>query len=720
MALSGQIYNFVAYIWLLNTRSMGPTRRLANNAGTASARPLNYPLNERSTAGLLSLVTKLNAPQREAVRHANGPLLVLAGAGSGKTRVIIEKISHLIKSGAYAPEQIAAITFTNKAAKEMLARLPKKRKQQSLPWISTFHTLGLRILRRNARDLGYKSGFSIIDSRDSEAILADLLRKESAQQQDIVRTVQYKISNWKSELVFANKKSPPPDNDPHTSLAWACYPEYCDTLVAFNCVDFDDLIVRPIQLLQNNPDILKRWHEEIQYLLIDEYQDTNSAQYELVKLLVGEQERFTVVGDDDQSIYAWRGAKPENLMRLQADFPTLKVVKLEQNYRSMGTILKAANTLIANNPHIFAKNLWSEHGPGDALKVYRAKTEHDEVEHVSNDILHQRMVRGNRYGDYAILFRSNHQARLFETALRERNIPYVLSGGRSFFDYGEIKDLVCYLRAAANPSDDNAILRIINTPRRAIGANTIKNLVAVAADRGLSLVDAAEDDECMALLSQRAATNVRDFFSWLTTVHQRTETDSPLYLAKQIIADVSYRDWVEKIADSEGDMARKNDNLDELLRWIERIEHNTPDAHLSDAIASLTLFDILDRQDDDTELDSVALMTLHAAKGLEFPHVYMVGFEENILPHRSSIEDDTIEEERRLAYVGITRAQKTLNLSFAASRQRYGETHDCDPSRFLDELPADDLHWEGQAVEHVRDEQKAAATLSSLREMLQS
>lgn len=665
-------------------------------------------------------MTKLNPPQREAVRHASGPLLVLAGAGSGKTRVIIEKITHLIKSDAYPAEKIAAITFTNKAAREMSARLPKKNQAGSQPWISTFHTLGLRILRRDARKLGYKPGFSIIDARDSEAILADLLRKETVQQQDIVRAVQYKISNWKSELLLPNKKAPAPDNDPHTVLAWACYPEYCDTLLAYNTVDFDDLIARPIQLLRDQPGVLEYWHNEILYLLIDEYQDTNSAQYELVKLLVGERRRFTVVGDDDQSIYAWRGAKPENLMRLQNDFPDLKVVKLEQNYRSMGLILKAANTLIAKNPHLFSKKLWSEHGPGDKLNIYRAKSEHDEVEYVTNQIMHQRLVRGNRFGDYAILFRSNHQARLFETALRERNIPYVLSGGKSFFDYGEIKDLVCYLRAAANPSDDNAILRIINTPRRAIGASTIKNLVAAAGERGISLCEAAENSDCMASLSQRAANNVQDFFSWLASVHQRTETDSPLYLAKLIIGDVGYRDWVEKIADGEGDMARKNDNLDELLRWLERIEHNSPDANLSDAIASLTLFDILDRQDDDEDLDCVSLMTLHAAKGLEFPHVYLVGFEENILPHRTSIEEDSVEEERRLAYVGITRAQKTLSISFATHRQRYGETVDCDPSRFLDELPSEDLQWEGSVVTHTRDEQKAAQTLSSLRAMLES
>ena len=665
-------------------------------------------------------MTKLNPPQREAVRHASGPLLVLAGAGSGKTRVIIEKITHLIKSDAYPAEKIAAITFTNKAAKEMLARLPRKRQAETPPWISTFHTLGLRILRRDARKLGYKPGFSIIDARDSEAILADLLRKETVQQQDIVRAVQYRISNWKSELVKPDKKAQPPDNDPHTVLAWACYPEYCDTLVTYNSVDFDDLISRPIQLLSDYPEVLEHWRNQIQYLLIDEYQDTNSAQYELVKLLVGERKRFTVVGDDDQSIYAWRGAKPENLMRLQADFPDLKVVKLEQNYRSMGLILKAANKLIANNSHIFSKKLWSEHGPGDKLNVYRAKSEHDEVEYVTNQIMHQRLVRGNRFGDYAILFRSNHQARLFETALRERNIPYILSGGKSFFDYGEIKDLVCYLRAVANPSDDNAILRIINTPRRAIGASTIKSLVTAAGVRGLSLREAAEDPECMAVLSQRAANNVTEFFSWLSAIHERTESDSPLYLAKLIIDDVGYRDWVERIADGEGDMARKNDNLDELLRWLERIEHNTPDANLSDAIASLTLFDILDRQDDDNDLDCVSLMTLHAAKGLEFPHVYLVGFEENILPHRTSIDEDTIEEERRLAYVGITRAQKTLGISFAAQRQRYGETVDCDPSRFLDELPADDLLWAGGKAEHSRDEQKAAQTLSSLRAMLES
>lgn len=665
-------------------------------------------------------MTKLNPPQREAVRHADGPLLVLAGAGSGKTRVIIEKITYLIKTGSYAPNKIAAITFTNKAAKEMLGRLPKKGKKQELPWISTFHTLGLRILRRNARQLGYKPGFSIIDGRDSTAILADLLRRETVQQQDIVRAVQHKISSWKSDLIRPNKKSPPPDTDPQTVLAWSCYPEYCDTLIAYNTVDFDDLISRPIQLLTEHPDLLAQWQDEIQYLMIDEYQDTNAAQYELVKLLVGERQRFTVVGDDDQSIYAWRGAKPENLMRLNADFPTLKVVKLEQNYRSMGIILKAANTLIANNPHIFEKKLWSEHGPGDALKVYRAKTEHDEVEYVSNQILHQRMVRGNRYGDYAILFRSNHQARLFETALRERNIPYTLSGGKSFFDYGEIKDLICYLRAIANPNDDNAILRIINTPRRAIGASTIKTLVSTAGSQGLCLAEAIQDPNCMKVLSDRAAKNVRDFFTWLMAVHAKTESDSPLYLAKLVLADIAYRDWIDRIADGESDIARKNDNIDELLRWIERIEHSTPDAHLSDAIASLTLFDILDRQEDDSDSDSVSLMTLHAAKGLEFPHVFMVGFEENILPHRTSVEDDSVEEERRLAYVGITRAQKTLCLSFAAQRQRYGETVDCDPSRFLDELPAADLHWEGTTIEHVRNEQKAADTLSSLREMLQS
>lgn len=665
-------------------------------------------------------MTNLNPPQRQAVRHVDGPLLVLAGAGSGKTKVIIEKITHLIKNGGYPAEKIAAITFTNKAAKEMLARLPKKGKKQDLPWISTFHTLGLRILRRNGREIGYKSGFSIIDSRDSEAILADLLRKETVQQQDIVRTVQYKISNWKSELIRPNKKSPPPDSDPQSVLAWACYPEYCDTLLAYNTVDFDDLITRPIQLLQDYPEVLEHWQDQIQYLMVDEYQDTNSAQYELVKLLVGERQRFTVVGDDDQSIYAWRGAKPENLMRLQEDYPTLKVVKLEQNYRSMGVILRTANKLIANNPHIFEKNLWSEHGPGDAVKVFRATSEHDEAEYVSNQVLHQRMVRGNHYRDYAILFRSNHQARLFEAALRERDIPYVLSGGKSFFDYGEIKDLICYLRAAANPSDDNAILRVINTPRRAIGAATTKTLVTAAAERGLSLMEASQDPQCMAVLSDRAAKNVGEFFSWLTTVHQRTESDSPLYLAKLIIADVAYRDWIEKIADGESDMTRKNENIDELLRWIERIEHNTPDAHLSDAIASLTLFDILDRQDDDSDPDCVSLMTLHAVKGLEFPHVFMVGFEENILPHRTSVEEDTIEEERRLAYVGITRAQKTLTLSYASQRRRYGETHDCDPSRFLDELPKEDLHWEGTAVEHKRDEKKAADTLSSLREMLQS
>lgn len=664
-------------------------------------------------------MTTLNPRQQEAIRHVDGPLLVLAGAGSGKTRVITEKITSLIKRRIVEPQGIAAITFTNKAANEMRARLRQKN-NKSKTWISTFHTLGLRILRHEFKKLGYRPGFSIMDSKDSENLISGILRRTPANDMPEIRAIQNKISSFKSALTTPSEALAADQPDPIARLAAVCYGQYDEALKAFNAVDFDDLIMRPVSLLQTDVESCKYWRDEIRYLLVDEYQDTNLSQYELVRLLVGDRGMMTVVGDDDQSIYAWRGARPENLDALQADFPNLNVIKLEQNYRSVGTILNAANHLIANNPHVFTKRLWSERGYGDKIRVNGAKDEHDEVGYVANEILHQRMLSSRKFSDYAVLFRSNHQARLFERSFREREIPYVLSGGRSFFDYTEIKDLVSYFRQIANPDDDSALLRIINTPRRGIGMSTVKRIVQHAGNTDTRLGEAGRDQDLLTQLSARAAKTVGAFFGWLKETQKLAEHTPPANVAAQIVSDIGYHDWLEQTSESEAETARRINNVEELLSWIGRIHADDSTKTMPDIVASLTLFDILERKGDEDVDDNVALMTLHAAKGLEFPHVFLAGMEENILPHRSSIEEDSIEEERRVAYVGITRAQQTLTLTYARSRRRYGKIEECEPSRFIAELPQDDLTWVGKSESSPDGRVAGEKTLSSLRQMLQT
>ena len=411
----------------------------------------------------------LNPRQREAVRHLDGPLLVLAGAGSGKTRVITAKIAHLIEHGGVAARHITAVTFTNKAAREMKGRVGKLLDAEAGRGlsISTFHTLGLNILRRELKAAGLRAGFSIFDEQDVEQLLRELAKKNEADK-DTLQRARWQISAWKNDLI-----------DPDTALSnatddfggfyAALYGAYQRALRVYNAVDFDDLILLPVSLLRTEPALRERWQNRIRYLLVDEYQDTNGAQYELVKLLVGVRGALTVVGDDDQSIYAWRGARPENLARLRDDFPRLHVIKLEQNYRSTGRILRAANTLIANNEHVFEKRLWSELGPGELLRVVNCRDEEDEAERVISEIIQQRFNSGAPYSSFAILYRGNHQARPFEKALRTQNIPYFISGGTSFFSRSEVKDVMAYLRLIVNPDDDSAFLRIVNTPRREIG-----------------------------------------------------------------------------------------------------------------------------------------------------------------------------------------------------------------------------------------------------------
>ena len=664
----------------------------------------------------------LNPRQKEAVRYIDGPLLVLAGAGSGKTRVITQKIAHLVQNCGIKGHHITAVTFTNKASREMKARLAGEllAKERRGMRVSTFHNLGLNILKSEGKVLGLRKSFSIYDSQDSQALIKELMRR-AYDDDEQAQAMQWQISSWKNDMVTPAQAQASANGDPKLTAASMLFEEYNRHLLAYNAVDFDDLIGLPARLFSEFPEVLDRWQNRIRYLLVDEYQDTNSAQYRLVQNLVGVRGALTVVGDDDQSIYAWRGAQPENLALLDKDFPTLKVIKLEQNYRSSGRILKAANQLISNNPHVFEKRLWSELGYGDAIKVVQARNEDHEAEQVVSRLLAHKFQSGGRFSDYAILYRGNHQSRLFEKGLRENQLPYQISGGTSFFAYQEVKDIMAYMKLLVNPDDDTAFVRVVNTPRREIGPATLEKIATYAAERGVSMCDACEEIGLETQLSFRAMSRVREFITWLKAKSELAERGAPVAAVKELISDVRYENWLLDTSNDPKSAERKMANVNELVDWLLRMsEKNEEDSTLGELVAQMTLMDILERNEEEARDDCVSLMTLHAAKGLEFPHVFVVGMEENLLPHHASLEADDIEEERRLAYVGITRAQKTLTFTMAARRRKHGETVDCEPSRFLGELPEDDLAWEGRGHEKdpVEQQERGRAHLSNLREML--
>jgi ATP-dependent DNA helicase Rep len=490
-------------------------------------------------------------------------------------------------------------------------------------------------------------------------------------------------------------------------------------------VDFDDLIVLPTKLLQNNPELRDKWQNRVRYLLVDEYQDTNTAQYMLVKLLVGVQARFTAVGDDDQSIYAWRGAKPENMALLAEDFPQLKVIKLEQNYRSTTSILKAANSVITNNPHIFEKQLWSDKGLGEPIRVITCRNDDDEAERIVHDLMSHKLMNGKTWQDYAVLYRGNFQARVLETQLRQMQIPYKLSGGTSFFARAEIKDVMSYLRLIINPDDDSAFLRIINTPKRAIGPATLEKLGLFAQEYTISLLMAAGDLRLGMAMPKKAAAQLHEFAQFIEhytrELHDHSE---PVPLIRQMINETGYLDYVKEQSATPQAEKNKLDNIDNLLGSIQNLINKAEDENdrnIDSAIRKLVLLDLLDQQQEEQDTDKVNLMTLHAAKGLEFPFVYIMGLEEDLLPHRNSIAAETIEEERRLMYVGITRARQGLTLTLAEQRRAGGQMRHTTPSRFLDELPQDDLNWLGKkksAASSGDPKQKSAAYLANLKALL--
>ena len=656
---------------------------------------------------------KLNPGQDAAVKMISGPCLVLAGAGSGKTRVITNKIAYLIQHCDYHAKNIVAVTFTNKAAREMKERVSETlgRKESRGLMVSTFHSLGLEIIKREVKTLGMKAGFTLFDDQDTLALLKELTEKQLKEDTDLLKALVTQISNWKNALILPAQAIKQAQGERDVIFAH-CYDLYQRQLKAYNALDFDDLIVLPTLLLKFKEEVRLRWQKKIRYLLVDEYQDTNTSQYELIKSLVGERARFTVVGDDDQSIYSWRGARPENLVLLQRDFPQLKVIKLEQNYRSSQRVLKAANELISNNPHEFDKRLYSELAYGEPIKVLFAKNEQHEAERVVMELSGHKFMNGARFKDYAVLYRGNHQSRLLEKVMMENRIPYKISGGTSFFARSEVKDIMAYLKLLVNHDDENAFIRVVNKPPRGIGAVSREKLGNYANLRHISMFAASFEIGLEQTLTGKGLQTIQAFTRWLVELNDRLKREDDVEVVRDLIRDIGYEDWLYESSPSPKAAEMQMKNVSTLFKWVtEMLKGDDLDEEmtLEQVVARLTLRDMLSRNEGDEELDQVQLMTLHASKGLEFPYVYMIGMEEGLLPHQVSIDEDNVEEERRLAYVGITRAQKELTFTLAKERNQYGETIKPVPSRFLNELPQEDVEWESGPKKRTEEQKKQLA-----------
>ena len=667
---------------------------------------------------------KLNPQQQQAVEYVSGPCLVLAGAGSGKTRVIINKIAHLIGKCGYLPKQIAAVTFTNKAAREMKERVAQSIGKESSKGliVSTFHTLGFDIIKREYKHLGFKANMTLFDEHDQMALLKELTADLLQEDKELLRTLTNRISNWKNDLCSPQQAMALARDKQEQTFAH-CYDRYNKQLRAYNALDFDDLIMLPTLLFKQNAEVRSKWQEKIRYLLVDEYQDTNTSQYELIKLLVGDRARFTVVGDDDQSIYSWRGARPQNMVRLRDDFPALRVIKLEQNYRSSQRILHCANILIDNNDHVFDKKLFSNLGEGEKLQIIEAKNEEHEAERVVGELIAHRFIAKTHYRDYAILYRGNHQSRLLEKILMQNRIPYKISGGTSFFSRAEIKDMMAYLRLVVNQDDDAAFLRIVNTPKREIGTATLEKLGSLAQEKHVSLFEAIFDFELIQRVTPKAYDALQKFARWIVELNDEIQRSEPERAVRAMLASLHYEEYLYEYATSPKAAEMQSKNVATLFDWVADMlkgdEFNEP-MNLNQIVTHLTLRDMLERGEEENDSDQVQLMTLHASKGLEFPHVFLIGMEEGILPHQTSIDEDNVEEERRLAYVGITRAQQNLWFSLCKERRQFGELIRPEPSRFLLELPANDLQWERDKPPLSAEQQQAKTQshIANLRAIL--
>jgi ATP-dependent DNA helicase Rep len=656
----------------------------------------------------------LNPQQRAAVEYVDGPLLVLAGAGSGKTRVITEKIAHLVERAIVPAGKIAAITFTNKAAREMRERVAKRIKDDAADGSSvcTFHALGLKFLQIEHARAGLRRNFSVLDADDSAGLVKELAG--AGVKSDKLFQLRSLLSRLKSDGLTPDEALDAA-RAPRELEAAQLYAAYQRRLAAFNAVDFDDLIRLPVAVLQQHEEARAAWRERIRYLLVDECQDTNAAQYAFLKLLSGERGAFTCVGDDDQSIYAWRGADPGNLDKLSQDYPKLRVVKLEQNYRCAQRVLRAANALIAQNPHAHPKKLWSALADGERIRVLECRDAEHEAERVASQLMYLRDQHQFSWSDCVVLYRGNHQARPLEKAFQLGRIPYHLTGALGFLDRAEVKDVLAYLRLIANPDDDAAFLRVVNVPRREIGATTLEKLGELAQSKHLSMLRAAHSPAALQQLSARPAAALAGFVELADALAQHAKHAKATELVEEVLKRTRYAEHLTHASKDPALHERKLGNVRELMDWFRAMDSGKSRA--GDLGAQLALLNHADKDDGG---DAVRMMTLHAAKGLEFRCVHIVGCEDGTLPHEGAIDEGRLDEERRLLYVGITRAKERLHLSWSVQGRRYGQTFKQKPSRFLEELPAAELRRDGADPE--ADEQSrrdvATAQLAKIAAML--
>jgi len=637
--------------------------------------------------------------------------LVLAGAGSGKTRVIVEKIAHLIQTRRYPSKRIAAMTFTNKAAREMRTRISRRLRGENADEVTicTFHALGLKILQMDYAKIGLRRGFSVFDSDDVRAQFKDLL---PGMMPDQLQQIQHAVSQLKNSGVSPAAAHTQANSERAFDIA-TIYANYQHRLGAFNAVDFDDLIRLPVHLLETDADCRMGWRERIGYLLMDEYQDTNDAQYRLVKALAGEAGQLTCVGDDDQSIYAWRGANPDNLNQLSKDYPALTVIKLEQNYRCSGRILRAANQLIANNPHLHPKTLWSAEPDGERIRIWECRDAEHEAERVAGEIHFLNTARKVDWGACCILFRSNHLSRPLEKALQLMRIPYHLSGGTAFLQRTEVKDALAWLRVIANPEDDAAFLRAVQSPSRGVGAATLAKLAELSRHAHLPLSRAAESIALLKQVSPRAASALSGFSGLIDSLRRDAQRLSAADLVRQLVERSGLIAALRAECKNDAAFALRRGNLDELAQWFDSAGNAAP-GELAAQLALLT------HADTDAPGNQVRLMSLHAAKGLEFDYVFIIGMDDDTLPHAASVDEGRVEEERRLLYVGMTRAKVQLWLAHAKHANKWGERLRLKPSRFFDELPASELHREGAdpAADAAHKKDRAAAGFAAIRALL--
>ncbi|MGG6312886.1 DNA helicase PcrA [Paenibacillus macerans] len=646
-------------------------------------------------------VSRLNPQQRKAVETTEGPLLIMAGAGSGKTRVLTHRIAYLIATRKAPPWAILAITFTNKAAREMqdrVSRLVGGAEGRDI-WVSTFHSMCVRILRRDIERIGFSSNFSILDSTDQLSVIRNCMKDQNIDTKKFEpKAVQSMISTAKNELVTPQQYEQKV-GDYFEGIVAKVYAMYQKRLRQNNSLDFDDLIMKTIELFKETPEVLDFYQKKFAYIHVDEYQDTNRAQYMLCKMLADKHHRICVVGDSDQSIYRWRGADISNILNFEKDYPEANTILLEQNYRSTSTILNAANEVIGQNTGRKPKKLWTDKGDGDKIKVYRADSEHDEGYFVTSEIQND-IKKGRTYRDHAILYRTNAQSRVIEEILIKSDIPYQIVGGIKFYDRKEIKDLLAYLRLLSNPDDDISLTRVINVPKRGIGDTTVGKLADAAAQRGTSIyrVLATVDDLGFAGRTRNALV---EFYDMIAGLHQMVEYLSVTELTEKLLEMTQYR--LELQNENTLESRSRLENIDEFLSVTMEFENNNEDKSLVSFLTDLALIADIDSMNDNADAekpndDAVVLMTMHSAKGLEFPVVFIVGMEEGVFPHsRAFLDNEELEEERRLAYVGITRAEEKLFLSCAQMRTLFGRTTANPPSRFLDEIP-EELKEDGGRV----------------------